>query len=699
MRKKQLFALLMAGALSVGMAPTATFAAETAVEAAEGEVEGELEGADTEEPGEDSAEDPAEDPVEDPAEDPAATPEDPADPTEAPKAEEEDDAEAAEATGTAIVVDGTSYATLAEAFTAVPDSADMTDETKYVKVKGDIEISATVDVPANKNIMLVAAEDATIKRAAGFTGSMFTVNGGNLQMAGAAEDAATGAVGGTLIIDGTGEGVTGSIVEVISGNYGLSDGATLTGNTTTGDGSAINNSANAYLLGGTITANSTTGNGGAINNAAGANVYLKNGSITANSAAAGGAIYSEGTVNIQGTLSVTGNTVINSFPEATSNIVLDKEGGINVTGAVTGSAIGVLVQEAKEGRTVVKLDDTVTDVKLADVLSQITYEGESSLKIGEDGTLVSTAEVSPTPTPAEEKLKVTGKECKWSGSDTVKIKFQSNVKGTYYIDWVKRGEKAPTIDPSKVGAPIDADTNVTAKVTDLPDYDVDIYVCVISDKDKSNYGSLMFQPDSKERPITPTPSHTPVVPSVKESVVQGFENALVFYPNTFYDFKVIGAGTQNNAPGEGDVRWVPAGWSMSSNPSSWNTSWKIGAKSGIYTDTEKAYTIYIKYDKQVYSGNSWQDTDAAEILSYQFKAAPLTQATATPGAGGTGGDGTTDGGTTDVTPTTYADGTNGTAKSAVSTGDESPIGTMLALAAASVLAGGYVLIRRRKKEM
>ena len=106
---------------------------------------------------------------------------------------------------------------------------------------------------------------------------------------------------------------------------------------------------------------------------------------------------------------------------------------------------------------------------------------------------------SPTPTPAEEKLKVTGKECKWSGSGTVKIKFQSNVKGTYYIDWVKRGEKAPTIDTSRVGAPIEADTNVTAKVTDLPDYDVDIYVCVISDKDKSNYGSVMFQPDSKER--------------------------------------------------------------------------------------------------------------------------------------------------------------------------------------------------------
>lgn len=681
MRKKQLFALLMAGALSVGMAPTATFAADTAAEtSAEGELEGELDSADTEEPSEDPAETP-EEPAETP-EDPAETPaETTADPTEAPAAEETDE-QAAEA-GSAIVIGGDSFTSLEEAFAVVPDCEDMINgEPTYVKLKGTIEVNNTIKVPEKKNIMLVAAEDnTTIKRAAGFTESMFTVNGGNLQTAGGSvTDSDGNAIGsGSLTVDGTGDNVTGSIVEVASGNYALIDGTTLTGNT-------------------------TTGNGGAVNNAAGANVYLLGGTITANSAAAGGAIYSEGTVNIRGTVSVTGNTVTNSF-EVASNLVLAKDGVINVSGAVTGSAIGVAVQEANAGRTVVKLGDAVTDVKLADVLSQITYEGDSSLKIGEDGTLVSTTEPSPTPTPAEEKLKVTGKECKWSGSGTVKIKFQSNVKGTYYIDWVKRGEKAPTIDTSRVGAPIEADTNVTAKVTDLPDYDVDIYVCVISDKDKSNYGSVMFQPDSKERPVTPTPSHTPVVPDVKESVVQGFEKALVFYPNTFYDFKVIGAGTQNNNPGEGDVRWVPVGWSMSSNPSTWNTSWKIGAKSGIYTDAEKAYTIYIKYAKQVYSGNDWQETDASEVLPYQFKAAPLTQATTTPGANGTNGDGTgsgdgtTDGGTTDVTPTTYADGTNGTAKSAVSTGDESPVGTMLALAAASVLAGGYVLIRRRKKEM
>ena len=100
--------------------------------------------------------------------------------------------------------------------------------------------------------------------------------------------------------------------------------------------------------------------------------------------------------------------------------MLAKDGVINVSGAVTGSAIGVAVQEANAGRTVVKLGDAVTDVKLADVLSQITYEGDSSLKIGEDGTLVSTTEPSPTPTPAEEQEKNA------NGQEVILLKLSSS---------------------------------------------------------------------------------------------------------------------------------------------------------------------------------------------------------------------------------------------------------------------------------
>lgn len=666
MRKKQLLALLMASALSVGMAPTAAFAADAAVEA-EGEVEGALDAADTETPADETpAEEPAvEEPTEEPAQETPAQEETPA--------AEETDAQDTPTDGAVIVVgdDSTPYASLAKAFEAAAQAS--TEKTIQIKIQGDIEIDAPIDVSAG-DIQLVAVGEATIRRASGFTGSMFTVSGGNLQIAGAEADETTGAEAGTLTVDGTvnetGDGVTGSIVEVNSGNFALSDGATLTGN-------------------------ETTGNGGAIKNAAGANVYLLGGSITGNSAAAGGGIYSEGTVNIQGTVNVTGNTA--------DNVVLNGSGVINVTGAVTDdSVIGVSVQDAAVGKQVVKLADGITDVKLTDVISKITYEGNSDFKIGDDGTLVSTKE-EPTPTPDVE-VKIIS--CVWTGHNSAKITFSSNVKGNYYIIPVKHGSKAPEFKTNKKDGKINAGETVTKEKTGLEEYDIDIYVCVVSEDGK--HGAQKAELFGADRPLppatstpTPTPTHTPVIADIKKSVIQGFENALVFYPNTFYEFRVIGAGTQNSNPGQGDVRWVPVGWStVSANPTSWKTTWKIGAEKGIYTDKEVAYSMYVRFRKDVYDGSNWQETDSYEVLTYQFKAAPLSQTTVTPGAdgSGTGGDGMSGEGSTDITPTTYADGTNGTSKSAVSTGDESPIGTMMALAAASVLAGGYVLVRRRKKE-
>ena len=155
MRKKQLLALLMASALSVGMAPTAAFAADAAVEA-EGEVEGALDAADTETPADET---PAEEPaVEEPTEEPAQ--ETPAQ-EETPAAEETDAQDVQ--TGAVIVVGDKSYASLAEAFAAA--AAQESTEAIQVKIQGDIEISDTVNVPAGSNIQLVAVGEATIKRA------------------------------------------------------------------------------------------------------------------------------------------------------------------------------------------------------------------------------------------------------------------------------------------------------------------------------------------------------------------------------------------------------------------------------------------------------------------------------------------------------------------------------------------------------
>ena len=157
--------------------------------------------------------------------------------------------------------------------------------------------------------------------------------------------------------------------------------------------------------------------------------------------------------------------------------------------------------------------------------------------------------------------------------------------------------------------------------------------------------SCKFQPIASDRPPapnTPTPTVTPTsaphnVAKVEDSTIQGFEKALVFYPNTFYEFSAKGAGTDNTNPVEGDVRWVPVYWSMSSNPDSGDrhTVWKIGAQKGIYTEKEKTYPIYVFFQKQVYSGSDVGISGRCALNpnSFPFKAAPLTNVSGNTGSG------------------------------------------------------------------
>ena len=63
----------------------------------------------------------------------------------------------------------------------------------------------------------------------------------------------------------------------------------------------------------------------------------------------------------------------------------------------------------------------------------------------------------------EDKLKVTGQGMKWMDHNSVELKFQSNIKGTYYIEKVKRGENAPKIDITQAGTLIEAKYNCNSK--------------------------------------------------------------------------------------------------------------------------------------------------------------------------------------------------------------------------------------------
>ena len=208
---------------------------------------------------------------------------------------------------------------------------------------------------------------------------------------------------------------------------------------------------------------------------------------------------------------------------------------------------------------------------------------------------------------------------KWLSRSSVEFTCVANVDGWFYAGWGVTGEKAPSFDVNKDGTAIQA--NKEFKVT-LKDFDeknpITAYV-LVKDKEgtrekafpliltrKHRPGNITATPTPEVSPTatptpeisptatpTPGPTHTPVVPSVKDSVVHGLENPLEMWPNVFYSFSVTGAGSDNKKPGEGDAQWVPQYW-MQEGGSSKQTTWKIGSKSGIYDEKTLPIRIYLK---------------------------------------------------------------------------------------------------------
>ena len=292
----------------------------------------------------------------------------------------------------------------------------------------------------------------------------------------------------------------------------------------------------------------------------------------------------------------------------------------------------------------------------------------------------------------------------WTSHTSAVAKFVTTKSGKLYYAWVTRDEagnsKIPDIYNSGNSIETGADREISIYLNDLdPDNAIDLYVRF---KDNNGIETVPLKLNLKEE-NRPAEGHNPKSYKVSDSRVYGLDDPLEFYPNTFYEFRVVGAGTDNDNPGEQDVKWVPLYWSTSANPSDSqkHSAWKIGSAKGINKDA--TYNLYVFFQKYVYTGGQWQQTDTIESAVYQFKSVKLTP-TGTPGADGSYGGGQT-GSDPNATITgeasaTSSNGGNGTrSKNAVSTADNSPIGTMSALAVASLLAGGYVIVRRRKKDI
>lgn len=759
MKKKQLLVFIMAGSLAAGMSPvTMAFAeadtqtvtiedtAAVAAESEEGEAAAEpvqdisdtaadtpgeepAQAADapTAEPTQSAADTPAAEPTQAAADTPAAEPAQAADAVvddgfnsgdtaELTLEEEESATPTPETTGQIILkaADGTqtSYSTLAEAVAVAPVNIGKDGEVTQILVTGTVEISETVVIDQNKNISIAAAADGTtIKRAAGFLGDMFKVKDESTSF-----QFGTGKEGETVLsLTVTGAldqgDATGSIISVEGGYFGMSDGVTLTGNRTSAPGAAICNAGGSIgLAGGTITGNQSEG---IVNEAA---------EIT------GGAIYSLGEIRVSGAVIVKDN----------------KDDGLNDNSIVLGgdnaciAAIGQLAEtadlqvrrsDAAAGKIIVKVGTDATGTALTtmeNILAHVHYLDTTEYTINsQTGALESvTAPVST--------MTLTADSISWNKAyeHTVDLTFHTNdagVGGRYYVTWVKKSDSTPGFEAVKSNYKSSGDiaSSASVQLTDVA-YDTAIKVVVYAEDSKGleAVAPLVLTLKAKastptETPVTTTPTPTTratINPSVSESKVTGLEKALEFYPKQMYNFTVTGAGTDNTNPVKGDTKWIPYGWSMSAKniDTGYQKSWSIGNVNGI--KQAKTFRMYIFFQKYIYNGSEWEATGVKEALPTEFKSKAIDftvtpsgtiTPTATAGSGsGSGGydyDGSGSGDGTDGDDAENHDGTDSDTGSSSATNartaDNSPIATMMMLASLSLVAGGYVIIRKRKKEI
>ena len=760
MRRKQLYAIILAGALATSSAPAAVFAAEGDVAAmAETSEEAPAEGDDAaadsaaeDTPAQDNT-DAADTPADTPAQDnTAAATEAPAqdttaDATEAPAEQTQDqtteETPAAEVTETPADGDNTTTEeTLAEGESETPTGISITfkateegqeDKVRYftslqaainyapaydkdtapdatvIEVSDMIALDSTVKVE-NKKICITAANAVTITRKdTTFAADMFAVSGDNGELQFDVREDATDAsltVSGKLG-DGNGDSATGSIVSVGTGaSLGIDAGVTLQENNTTADGGAItNNGGSVVLAGGTITGNSGTK----------------------------GAVYTNTDLYVQGTVVVKDNTPASVYLAGTSTIV--------VTDALTNSNINFTHEKAADKLTVVKAGTNADKVQLSaanfkTAITQIKYStNDYTLEAASDGlsaTLKKKASEPDNPTTPELKLTYVTGSIEWKDYSTLNVAYTNNVAykwGYYFVDpGTSNAQIIALNDGSKLPYSVETvDKKYTMKISSVPSDKKWLVICAKADGGNPKYkifklNTLYANSSDKEdkktfwskRPSDPNKKNdTREARTYKVAgTVTGLESPLKFFPAKRYDFTVVGAGQNDTDPITGDERWIPIYWSTSSKPTKQkqkNTSWKIGSNSGI--KDEATYTMYIFFRKQVYTeGTGWTDTDVVESISTPFYSAGYTDeelkeylqeakdnGTVIPGYENyTGGDSTD----AELTATAAASekDAGSKSKSAVSTADESPIGTMSALAALSLLAGGYIVVRKRKKE-
>lgn len=351
--------------------------------------------------------------------------------------------------------------------------------------------------------------------------------------------------------------------------------------------------------------------------------------------------------------------MVDNSSDATMEDVENEENAENSEDAFGGAEERVSEEISSEDDPEVLLTELIPE-EAGDSMEEENAEAMSASAPELTVTPTADPELTVTPTPVPKiNVKWTGE--KWVSRSSVNVTLKVDANGACYYKAVARKKDGTSVVPkldmgsSRVVVTANRSFVIYLKNLDI-EKEFDLYLKVLgTDGRTSGLKKLRLnsrgirpaynvtstpEPTLTSAPpdygVTPTPTYTPSIPDVRESVVRGLDSPLKFTPNKYYNFTVTGAGTTNTNPGPGDVKWVPVYWSTSPNPTDnrKNTTWRIGSAKGI--NKAATYNMYIFFQKYVYQKSAWKKTDEVQSAVYQFRSAALTTVKlTTPGLSGT----------------------------------------------------------------
>ena len=160
--------------------------------------------------------------------------------------------------------------------------------------------------------------------------------------------------------------------------------------------------------------------------------------------------------------------------------------------------------------------------------------------------------------------------------------------------------------------------------------------------------------------------------AASDNKITGIDPDGKYDTNTKITFTAVGAGMDNASPRKGDTRYLPKSWKITEE-----RTWDAAPYTATFRVSKPGnYTLKVTFGQQKYDGTNWKDTGTQSESTVAFAVSQAEILTATP------------------SPAV----TQSNKKSAVQTGDSTPVMTfVIVLVVAAVCIGGILVYRRKKK--